>query len=165
MRTAKDVPRATLAVIPRGDGLQRKVLLGLKLTGAIGIGTYNGCGGKVEGTESAAACLVRESYEELGIEVFMHSLTHLAALTCIADTCGPYMIVDVFSVGRFRGEPRETHDMRPEWFSCHEMPYDRMLEADRHFWPRLLAGEQFRANLYYRKPKALGFKGITFFPY
>lgn len=165
MKRLKDIPRATLASITRGHHSHQEVLLGLKLTGAIGKGTFNGCGGKVEGGESAAACLVREGREEFDIEILMSSLTHLAELICIADTCGPYMVVDVFSVGRFRGEPRETPDMRPEWFLADEMPYERMLEADRHFFPKLLAGERFRANLYYEQPRAIGFKGIEFFPY
>ncbi len=161
MNRQKDIPRATLAVIMRNE----KILLGEKLTGPIGKGTLNGPGGKIEGTESAAACIIRETKEEIGIGLFMSSLKHQAVLTCIADACGPYMIVDVFSTTRFQGEPRETPDMRPIWFPCHEMPYDRMLEADRHFWPKLLAGERFRANVYYEKPKATGFKKIEFFPY
>lgn len=152
--------KATLAIIIRDE----KLLLGRKQGDPeIGAGTLNGPGGKLEPNESLLDCLVREIREEVAIEIDRTSAKKVAIVTFFV-TSVPDFEVHVYRADRFSGEPRETEAMIPEWHALDHIPYDRMLEADSHFFPRLLAGETFNANVYYRE-KAKGFEGIEFFPF
>jgi len=54
--------------------------------------------------------------------------------------------------------------MVPDWYDIEKLPVDRMLESDRAWFPKLVHGETFRANVYYRE-RAKGFLGIKFFPF
>ena len=151
--------QATLGIITRSG----KVLLGNKKKGEIGTGTYNGPGGKVEPGESILDCLVRETKEELNITIDRASLWKAAVLTFYVGGV-PDFRVHTYRVFGFSGTPIETADMIPEWFWPAELPFDRMLEADRSFFPLLLEGESFNAHVYYRE-KAKGFEHIDFLPY
>ena len=150
---------ATLAIIVK-DG---KVLLGNKKKGEIGKGTMNGPGGKVEEGESLVECLVRETREELGIELDPAGLTETAVITFHVDGT-PDFKVHVFLTGAFSGTPVETDDMIPGWYDIDSLPLDRMLESDREWFSKTAKGEKFRANAYYRK-RASDFDRIEFFPF
>lgn len=58
----------------------------------------------------------------------------------------------LFRVNQFDGEPLETEEMRPAWFTPDALPYDTMWSDDRVWMPRFLNGErihgwfQFNAN-------------------
>jgi hypothetical protein len=56
----------------------------------------------------------------------------------------------VFEVDEFSGEPIETEEMRPGWYDLSNLPYERMHGGDKVWLKRVLEGEKFRANVYYR---------------
>ena len=149
---------ATLAIIRQQD----KVLLGLKKKGEIGTQTYNGPGGKVEPNETPLQCVIRETDEELGITLDAESLEHIAIITFFAAGV-PDFEVHVYLTSHFSGTPIETVDMIPEWFSVDNLPLDRMLESDHEWFSKAVAGEEFRANVYY-KQRAADFERIEFLP-
>jgi 8-oxo-dGTP diphosphatase len=154
---------ATL-VIPRRGPL---ILLGRKLTGEIGLGTYNAPGGKKEHGETVRACACRETLEEVGIEVDPADLQEAAVLKCFALKPTPrmYMMVFVYFASRFTGMPRNTQFMTDvRWLSQESVPYAQMLESDRDCFPRLLAGERFIANITYKQQKAKGYVGTDYLP-
>ena len=146
----------SLGVYTRGD----LVLLGEKKTGEIGKGLFNGPGGKCEHGESPAACLVRESWEELRLRLTEDMLRHVAVLHCYADG-RKSSIVHVFRAELTDQHPHETADMRPGWFPICGLPYDRMHEADRAWFERALAGKRLIAHIHYERPGD-GFIGIAF---
>ncbi|MDP3725022.1 MAG: hypothetical protein Q8R20_00955, partial [Nanoarchaeota archaeon] len=51
--------------------------------------------------------------------------------------------VHIFRGKEFDGEPRETEEMKPEWFHVDELPYDSMWPDDRHWMPLFLEGKKF----------------------
>ena len=152
--------KATLAIIMRNG----HILLGRKQSAPeIGEGTLNGPGGKQDPGETLLGCMVREAREELGIELDRKNTEKAAIITFFAAG-EPGLEVHTYRADTFSGEPRETESMVPEWYPLDRIPYDQMLEADPHFFPQLLVGETFNANVYYRE-KARDFERIEFFPF
>jgi len=151
---------ATLGIITRGN----RVLLGLKRGGSeIGDGTLNGPGGKVEVGETIKQCLVRETREEVGITLDPRKLEKVAVITFHAGGV-PDFKVHVYRTSSFSGIPLETESMVPAWYDINALPVDRMLESDRAWFPKVIRGEKFRANVYYRE-RAKGFLKIVFLPF
>lgn len=151
---------ATLAIIIQEDD----ILLGRKQgSPEIGEGTINGPGGKQEPDETIVECLIRETEEELGIVLDPAALEKVAVITFYAAG-EPSFEVHTYRTSTFTGEPRETESMVPEWHSLDNIPYERMLESDRTWFPQIVRGEKFNANVYY-KEKAKGFLGIEFLPF
>ena len=157
--------RATLVFIVKTDDEGKKhVLLGEKKTAEIGTGTLNGPGGKLEENETEVECLLRESSEEFGIDLNVSALHHVAHILFLAGG-EPSFFVTVYLCTRYNGEPSETESMyQPEWYPLDNLPFERMLDADRHWCLRALHGEKFSAQVYYRE-KAKGFERIEFFPF
>ena len=123
---------------------QDRVLLGMKKRG-FGAGRWNGFGGKVEAGESIEAAAKRETFEECGItltameEVGIHEFE-------FHDRRGEILEVHVFRGDVWQGEPIETEEMRPQWFTVDAVPYDEMWPDDIHWIPVFLAGKKFRTQ-------------------
>ncbi len=152
--------KATLGIVIK-DG---QVLLGRKQgRPEIGEGTLNGPGGKMEPPDvTLEDCLDRELGEEVGIHPTCFE--KVAIITFFWGGEAGFE-VHIYVVTDFEGEPRETESMIPYWFSLSEgLPLGRMHESDRDWFPRLVAGERFNADVYYRE-KARGYVGIKFFPF
>ena len=149
---------ATLGIILQ-DG---KILLGEKKKGEIGTGVLSGPGGKLDPSETLKECLVRETREELEIELDPTSLVLVAIIDFYAageiDFC-----VYVYHAKILSGEIHETADMIPEWYPLDDATFGLTYEADRHWLPRAARGEKFRANVLY-KSRAKDFDRIQFFP-
>ncbi|OYV27037.1 MAG: hypothetical protein B7W98_02645, partial [Parcubacteria group bacterium 20-58-5] len=150
---------ATLGIVFR-DG---NVLLGEKKRGEIGTGVLSGPGGKLEPGETIPECLIRETREELGIELDPSSLELIAVIDFYAAGEIDFSVY-VYRTETFFGEPKETTEMIPEWYPLEELPFDRMFESDVNWFVRAACGEQFRANVYYRE-RASGFERIEFLPF
>lgn len=151
---------ATLAIIIRGN----EVLLGRKQgRPEIGEGTLNGPGGKQELDETLVECLVRETLEEVAVALNPEKVEKCAVITFHAGGI-PDFEVHVYRTSDFNGEPRETESMVPEWHDKDHIPYERMLESDAKWFPRLMSGEKFCANVYYRE-RAKDFLKIDFRPF
>jgi 8-oxo-dGTP diphosphatase len=132
---------ATLCFIFEED----EVLLIEKKRG-VGSGLYNGPGGKIEGDESPAECAFRETEEET--EVRPEDLEKMGELEFMFGE-DPFMFVHVFKAEGFSGEPGETEEARPEWFSIDGIPLDEMWPDDKYWVPKMLEGEKFLARVYF----------------
>ncbi|MDO8600011.1 MAG: NUDIX domain-containing protein [bacterium] len=150
---------ATLAIVLRNSS----VLLGYKKTGEIGAHTLNGPGGKCKKGESPVQCVVRETKEEIGITLFPQHLEETALITFFAGGI-PDFKVHIFRTSVFAGSPVETADMIPGWHDINDLPTHRMLESDKEWLPKVIRGEKFRANVFY-KNRAANFERIEFFPF
>lgn len=151
--------KATLAIVMRGN----EVLLGYKKKGEIGSKTLNGPGGKLEEGETLEECLVRETREELDFTLDKDALHKVAVITFFAAG-EPDFEVHVFRTDKFSGEPHETADMIPAWFPTEALPVHNMLDSDRAWFSKAVAGEKFNAKVYYRK-RAADFDHIEFLPF
>ncbi len=45
-----------------------------------------------------------------------------------------------------RHEPQETEEMRPQWFSIDEIPFDEMWPDDRYWFPWFLKQQKFHGK-------------------
>lgn len=150
---------ATLGIVLQNEN----VLLGEKKKGEIGTGILSGPGGKLDLGETLEECLIRETHEELGINLNPVSLELTAIIDFyVADKID--FCVYVYLAQILFGEIKETADMIPAWYPLHDLPYDRMFDSDRHWFLKAARGEKFRAQVHYRE-RAKDFLGIDFLPF
>ncbi|MGQ9683960.1 MAG: 8-oxo-dGTP diphosphatase [Anaerolineae bacterium] len=129
-----------LCFLVRGEPAA-EVLLGLKKRG-FGAGKYGGIGGKVEPGEEFSLAARRELAEEIGITVEEADLQPAGRITFHFPARPAWsQVMHLFLLRRWRGEPQEGAEVRPEWFPVHGVPYERMWPDARFWLPRVLAGE------------------------
>ncbi|KAH7101022.1 NUDIX hydrolase domain-like protein [Auriculariales sp. MPI-PUGE-AT-0066] len=120
------------------DPTTRRALLGWKKRG-FGMDLYNGFGGKKDPGESINDAALRELQEECGIRA---SLKHAGILLFIVGETLVFE-VHIYAATSWEDEPRETDEMRPEWFSIDEIPYDKMWPDDPFWLPLLYQDRPF----------------------
>lgn len=121
-----------------------KILLGMKKHG-FGAGRWNGFGGKVEEGETIEEAAKRETKEECDIEITEMEEVGIHEFE-LASKRGDILEVHVFRVNDWTGEPVETEEMRPQWFTTDAIPYDEMWPDDIHWIPVFLTGKKFRTK-------------------
>ena len=129
------VDSATLVFVVR-DG---QVLLIRKKRG-LGAGKINGPGGRLEPSETFAACAVREVREELGVTPL--DLHHFGDHR-FQFVDGYSILVYVYRATDFSGTPIETDEAVPLWVAVTEIPFEEMWEDDRLWLPLLIEGRRF----------------------
>ncbi|SDJ36376.1 8-oxo-dGTP diphosphatase [Natronorubrum texcoconense] len=121
------------------SGTTEEVLLIEKRRG-LGEGWYNGPGGKLEADETPRECAVRETREEVGLEIDPESLEKAGELTFLLDG-EEHTFCHVYRTRSFAGEPTPTEEARPEWVAVDDVPYDQMWEDDQFWLPGVLEGK------------------------
>lgn len=130
--------RRTLLLLRRDD----QILLAMKKRG-FGAGKWNGVGGKLEPGETVVQAMIRETEEE--INVTPTSYHQVAELDFIqdADSDDPWhMYVYAYVADAWQGEPTESEEMAPQWYSIDQIPYKDMWDDDEFWMPRVIAGEK-----------------------
>ena len=129
----------TLCYLIRGD----EVCLAKKKR-SLGAGMWNGCGGKAEPGETIEQAAVRETKEEICVDVAIPDL-HAAGIIKFhfADQPQWDQEVHVFYTHRWQGEPQETAEMAPQWFKIAAIPYSQMWPDDIYWMPKMFAGQKF----------------------
>lgn len=146
----------TVVIVHRGA----RVLLGHKQTG-LGAGYWNGFGGKVGSGETVVAAARRELWEEAGIKasaLHQHGVIHalFSSDEAVADLhLSPTRVsrelhIHVFRVTQYRGRPKPSVEMHPEWWSVNSLPYSQMWPSDPLWLPLLLAGKYFTLRASFR---------------
>ena len=139
---------ATLCFLMR-DAPEKTILLGMKKDG-FGKGKWNGLGGKIENNETPKAAAIREVYEEGGVRIPESAVEKFAELTFLSvkgtDEKKLDMFVHVFVARDWEGNPQETGEMLPKWFSAREIPFESMWVDDVHWLPLVIEGKKFRAE-------------------
>ena len=121
-----------------------KLLLGMKKRG-FGEGRWNGFGGKIEAGETIEEAAKREMSEECSIDILAMEKVGIHEFEFAAKH-GEILEVHVFRVDEFSREPRETEEMRPQWFAFADIPYDTMWPDDQYWLPLFLEGKKFRTR-------------------
>jgi 8-oxo-dGTP diphosphatase len=136
--------RDVTLVLPMRDG---RVLLGMKKRG-FGVGKVNGFGGKLNEGESIVDAAVRELAEEVGIETDVGNLNKMAELAFKFPHAEEdwNQLVHVFVINDWRGEPQETEEMSFEWHDLDKLPFERMWDDDKFWFPEILKGRRVRGD-------------------
>lgn len=121
-----------------------KILLGMKKRG-FGMGRWNGFGGKVEEGETIEEAAKRETLEECGIVITQMEKVGIHEFV-FQSKSEEVLEVHVFRVDTWTGEPSETEEMRPQWFTTDAIPYDEMWPDGIHWMPVFLVGKKFRTK-------------------
>lgn len=138
-----EVKQLTLCVIVKNH----QILLGMKKRG-FGKGNWNGFGGKVQNGETVKQAAIRECKEEAGIDVIDVKSRGNLIFTFEEDVLA--LFVHVFIATAFSGDPKETEEMKPEWFSFEKIPYSQMWPDDIHWLPNILSGKRIRGRFHLR---------------
>jgi ADP-ribose pyrophosphatase YjhB (NUDIX family) len=133
----------TLAFLVR----ENEICLAMKKRG-FGEGNWNGYGGKVDECETIETAAVREIVEESGVKVNERDLEKVALVDFIFED-GKHLLVHTYFTKVWEGEPVETDEMKPRWYSFDAIPYDLMWADDIHWLPRALKGEKLRGTVYF----------------
>lgn len=144
----------TLVFLRRGS----EVLLIRKKRGH-GAGKINGPGGKLEGDETPLAGAIRETLEEVGVQILD---AELRGLFKFVELTAAQWFGYVFVAHQFEGVPCETEEALPMWVAVDELPFAEMWEDDRFWLPRLLAGERLAGDFLFDDGRLLAHRLMPF---
>jgi len=126
----------------------KKVRLAFK-TKNIGKGRWNGYGGGIEKGEKPRKAAVREIWEEARVKADPKHLKKVAIIDFYntrSDGSTFVCRVHVYIVRKWRGKPKETETMvNPTMFSVNDLPFKKMMPADRVWLPIVLKGRTVMA--------------------
>lgn len=126
-----------------------RILLGHKKRG-FGKGNINGIGGKLEPGETPEQAAVRETAEEIHVKVTKFHKVGLVIFDelLFKDQRGQ-MTMHCYEATAWEGEPVETAEIKPEWFTVDNIPYAKMWTDDEHWLPQVLDGQTIEARFKY----------------
>ena len=141
---------ATLCFLTKEIKGEKGLLLAMKKKG-FGKGKWNGVGGKFNSKKdkNIFATARRELEEEIG--VIAQEIKKVAILSFYF----PYQKdwnqnVHVFFVKNWRGEPKETKEMKPKWFKINKIPFNQMWPDDKFWLPKILRGKKLKAEFVFK---------------
>lgn len=140
-----DVRRTLLFLVKDGQ-----ILLAMKKRG-FGAGKWNGVGGKLEVNETLDQALVRECQEEIGVTPTKYK--KVAELDFYGGSTEEAwnMYVHAYIASDWQGEPHETEEMAPKWFSFNDIPYADMWADDEHWLPTALSGKTLQGTFWFNE--------------
>lgn len=138
----------TLCLVLKDD----KILLGMKKRG-FGMSHWNGFGGKLEAGETIEEAAKRELKEEANLEALDMIKMGILDFEFISN---PELILEmhIYKILEFNGEPEETEEMKPQWFSVNEIPFDKMWASDANWYPFIFKDKKFKGKFIFDKPSS-----------
>ncbi len=135
-----------LFLIKKQDNKISEILLAMKKRG-FGAGRWNGVGGKLQGEETITQALVREAQEEINVLVKQTDLQKVAELAFTFPHRSDFdQLVHVYVTEVWSGEPVESEEMKPEWYSVENIPFDTMWPDDTFWVPFMIDGKLIKGG-------------------
>ncbi len=133
-----------------GLGQITDICLAMKKRG-FGMGRWNGSGGKCNIGESIEDATIRETKEEIGVNISADNnyadLHKVAELTFIFANKSEWdQLVHVYFAEKWDGEPIESEEMRPVWFKIKDIPFKEMWPDDPFWLPKVIDGNMVKAK-------------------
>ena len=134
--------QSTLCLLVKDEG----ILLAMKKRG-FGVGRWNGAGGKFDPgkDKNILETAVRETKEEIGVVI---KNPQKVGLFHFRFPHKPEWDQDVhlFLAKEWQGNPEESDEMAPKWFSFNAIPYESMWPDDIYWMPHILRGKNLEAD-------------------
>jgi len=129
-----------------------KILMAMKKRG-FGKGRWNGYGGKVLPEEDIDAGVRREILEESGMKAW--GLGYAGAINFSFNKVVDQILeVHIYRILNHEGFPKETEEMKPQWFNFEDIPYQKMWPTDRIWLPLFLKGCSLSGKVHFQSPTA-----------
>jgi 8-oxo-dGTP diphosphatase len=129
------------------DGAVSNVLLGRKKDG-FGAGNVVGLGGHVDPGENPRTAAAREVGEEADVTVTESDLSERATVIFRFPARSKWdQRVTVFISESWQGEPKESDEIAPEWYSAEALPLDLMWDDASYWLQRVLNDEHLDADI------------------
>ncbi len=133
-----------LFLIKKNEETITDICLAMKKRG-FGVGRYNGVGGKVQDGETIEDALRRETEEEINVTVT--DMKKCGEITFIFPHNPNFdQLVHVYLAEDWQGEPTESEEMNPAWFSVKDIPYGEMWPDDIYWLPKVIEGKTIKAR-------------------
>lgn len=108
--------------------------------------TWDGIGEFLQTTKSPELVAVKTIYDRVKVEVNLQDLEKAAVIHHrILNKDGKALDeleLAVFLCNRWRGEPRVTPGIKPQWFSIDVLPFQEMPKDEQYWLPNILEGER-----------------------
>jgi len=133
-----------LFLVKKQNGVIDKICLAMKKRG-FGAGRWNGVGGKVNEGESIEEATKREAHEEIGIVLKVMSKVAELSFT-FPNNVSWNQLVHVYLTDKWEGDPVESEEMKPEWFSVNAIPFPDMWPDDIFWLPKVIDGKLIKGG-------------------
>lgn len=132
-------------LINKSEGNITDICLAMKKRG-FGVNRWNGVGGKVDDQkETVEEAAKRETKEEINVSV--KDLKKVAELSFYFPHNPAWdQIVHVYLTESWDGDPKESEEMRPEWFLLKDIPFQEMWSSDQFWLLEVLRGALIKGN-------------------
>lgn len=133
--------KATLVYLKNED----KIMLAKKKKG-FAAGKYNGVGGKVENNESIKECAIRETTEEIKVNIKEFECVAINKYDEYYKGVYTYLTTYVYFATKWEGTITETEEEGDfAWFKINELPYDKMISDDIYWLPKVVEGKKIKS--------------------
>ena len=137
-----------------------RILLAMKKRG-FGVDKWNGVGGKIEANETPSLAAIRECKEEIGVTPAFLTDAGTLTFTFPSDDASMNSEVRVFTCTHWNGDPHETEEMRPQWFTLQDIPYDNMWVDNRYWLPLVLNNKIVEGTFTFNEKEELVDHSVT----
>ncbi|MBN1682953.1 8-oxo-dGTP diphosphatase [Candidatus Bathyarchaeota archaeon] len=127
---------------------ESKVLLLRKSIGLFGEGKWNAPGGKLKKGESPEEGVIREVFEETGLNI-RDLKKHGLLKFYFGQKEEIDWLVYVYSTKKFEGTIKASEEGELKWFHLKDIPYNEMWEDDWYWLPILLDNKNFEGVFYF----------------
>lgn len=55
----------------------------------------------------------------------------------------------IYITREYKGNPKETEEMKPEWFKYQDIPFSQMWSDDHHWFPNVLQNNRFMGYFHF----------------
>lgn len=129
-----------------------EVWLAIK-TRKIGVGLWNGYGGKLEKNETPEQAGVRELRKESTLETKAEDYERVAIIDFYVHKTESEIKLNrcfVLFIRKWEGEPNETEEMaNPKLFLINKIPYNKTIVGTEFWMPQVLKGDNIHGEIHY----------------
>lgn len=147
-------------LVKKSQGEITDICLAMKKRG-FGMNRWNGVGGKVDDQkETIEDAARRETKEE--IDVFVKELNKISELSFYFPHNPAWdQMAHVYFSESWDGEPKESEEMNPKWFSIKDIPFQDMWSDDIFWLPEVMKGNLLKATFTFGENDAIQDKEIS----